>query len=358
MQHVQQSFFPTQQTRHYNVSFPSTRYQGSKRKLLEWIWTQVADLEFDSVLDVFGGTGSVSHLFKTARKRIIYNDNLLFNWNIGLALIQNKKTRLSPDDVELIMQENPDMTYPDFIARTFQGIYFTDEENVWLDRVVYNIDHVLTDPIKQALARFALYQACIVKRPYNLFHRANLYMRQAKVERSFGNKTTWDTPFETHFRAFVAEANAAVFDNGRQNVALHQDALNAPTDADLVYIDPPYISAKGVGVDYHEFYHFLEGLTTYNTWPDQVDYSTKHRRMKRHASPWYRADEILDAFAAVFARYQQSILVVSYRNDGIPSKTDLIQLLKRYKKRVTEANKSQQYVLSKRHSKELLLIAT
>jgi len=29
---------------------------------------------------------------------------------------------------------------------------------------------------------------------------------------------------------------------------------------DLAYIDPPYISAQGVGVDYLEFYHFLEGL--------------------------------------------------------------------------------------------------
>jgi len=255
-----------------------------------------------------------------------------------------------------VLDRHPGINYPDFIQRTFSGIYFTDGENAWLDQVVYNIDHLLTNPFKQALARFALYQACIAKRPYNLFHRANLYMRQAQVQRSFGNKATWDTPFEVHFRAFAAEANAAVFDNGRDNMAICGDALEAPTDVDLVYIDPPYVSHKGVGVDYLEFYHFLEGLSAYETWPQRIDYRTKHRRLKRQESPWIKPDRVLAAFEAVVARYRQSILVVSYRSDGIPSRDALMKVLGQHKHRVIEANKSQKYVLSKRDSDELLLI--
>lgn len=308
MRPVQRSLFSTQQR--YNVVFPTTRYQGSKRRLTEWIWANVEDLEFSSVLDLFGGTGCVSHLFKAAGKRVIYNDLLRFNWHIGLALIQNAGVRLEPEDIELVLNRQSDVRYPDFIQRTFSGIYFRDNENAWLDYVIYNIDHVLADPIKQALARFALYQACIVKRPYNLFHRANLYMREADVQRSFGNKTTWDTPFETHFRTFVAEANAAVFDNGRDNRALHGDALDAPTDVDLVYIDPPYVSSKGVSVDYLEFYHFLEGLSVYDDWPQHIDYHTKHHRLQRQDSPWIKPDTILSAFEAVIKRYRESTLVV------------------------------------------------
>lgn len=354
---VQQSLFASRQAKQFSVPFPTTRYQGSKRKLTEWIWANVEDLDFDSVLDLFGGTGCVSHTFKAAGKRVVYNDLLRFNWNIGLALIQNRSTRLTPNDVDLVVAPCPGLDYPDFIQRTFKGIYFTDAENVWLDRVVYNIDHLLNDPLKQALARFALYQACIVKRPYNLFHRANLYMRQADVQRSFGNKTTWDTPFETHFRAFVAEANAAVFDNGRDNRALCGDALETSIDFDLVYLDPPYISQRGVGVDYFEFYHFLEGLTRYEEWGQMIDYRTKHRRLRRSPSPWTKPDEILGAFEAVIARYRNSTLVVSYRSDGIPSREQIMGLLGRYKANVFEANKTQKYVLSKRDSKELLLIA-
>lgn len=355
MRPIQQSLFSTQQR--YNVAFPSTRYQGSKRRLTEWIWANVEDLEFDTALDLFGGTGCVSHLFKTAGKRVIYNDHLRFNWHIGLALIQNAQIRLEPDDIEVVLSKQTGIRYPDLIQRVFSGIYFTDDENAWLDYVIYNIDHLLAHPIKQALARFALYQACIVKRPYNLFHRANLYMREAEVRRSFGNKTTWDTPFEAHFRAFATEANAAVFDNGRDNLAIWGDALEAPTDVDLVYLDPPYVSRKGVGVDYLEFYHFLEGLSAYDDWPHKIDHRTKHRRLKRQESPWVRPDTILAAFEAVIARYQNSVLVVSYRSDGIPSPNVLMDMLRGYKPKVFEANKTQKYVLSKQDSKELLLIA-
>lgn len=44
-------------------TFPATRYYGSKRKLLDWIYSGVSGLSFETVLDAFGGTGSVSLLF-------------------------------------------------------------------------------------------------------------------------------------------------------------------------------------------------------------------------------------------------------------------------------------------------------
>lgn len=154
---------------------------------------------------------------------------------------------MKQDETELVLSVQDGLRYPDFIQNTFHDIYFTDDENVWLDHVVFNIDHLLQNRYQQALARFALFQSCIIKRPYNLFHRANLYMRTAQVERSFGNKITWDTPFEIHFRNFVAEANQAVFDNGRDNQAMCLDAFETPAGADLVYIDP-LISASRVQV--------------------------------------------------------------------------------------------------------------
>ena len=43
---------------------PSTRYQGSKRRLSAWLHAQFKKLEFDSALDVFSGSGSVAYLFK------------------------------------------------------------------------------------------------------------------------------------------------------------------------------------------------------------------------------------------------------------------------------------------------------
>ncbi|MCK6581144.1 MAG: DNA adenine methylase [Anaerolineae bacterium] len=166
MQPQQMPLFSPESVRAFNFPFPSTRYQGSKWSLVDWIWENLYPLRFDTVLDVFGGTGVVSHMFKNAGKQVIYNDYLTFNWNIGLALVENRGIVLSEYDIETIVTPSGGVVYPDFIQRTFQGIYFDDAENAWLDRAVYNIDHLLHDRYKQAVARFALFQACLIKRPY------------------------------------------------------------------------------------------------------------------------------------------------------------------------------------------------
>jgi adenine-specific DNA methylase len=340
------------------ATFPPTRYQGSKRKLLGWIWEQVRDLPFDTVLDAFGGTGAVSYLFKQQGKEVTYNDVLAFNHQIGTALIENDSTRLSDADVGRVIRPNGSPRYDDFIERTFGGIYFTDEENRWLDVAAQNIGR-LRNRHRRAMAYYALYQSCIAKRPYNLFHRKNLYMRTADVGRSFGNKTTWDRSFEDHFRQHVAAANAAVIDTGRRCRALNLDAGEVPGELDLVYIDPPYVSARNVGVDYYGFYHFLEGLTDYEGWPERIDYDSKHRRLQPVPNPWTRAEANIEAFRQVFCRYADSILVVSYRSDGCPSTEQLAELLAEVKPRVRVVRQDgYQYVLSKnQRSREVLLIA-
>lgn len=350
----QPSFFPE-----LTAEFPSTRYQGSKAKLANWIWGQIADLDFTTCLDAFGGTGAVAYRLKQAGKVVTYNDLLRFNYYIGMALIENSHVRLSPEETDWLLTRQSDIAYPRFVQDNFADVYFTDEENVWIDRTITNIRQ-LTEPYKFALAFFALCQACIIKRPYNLFHRKNLYLRFAKVKRSFGNKTTWDRPFDEWFRAFVVEANQAVFDNDRQNRALCFDAVKIAGDYDLVYVDPPYITGAGVGVDYYSFYHFLEGLTMYDEWGDYIDFRSKHRRLKSRPSGWTSKRHIHQVFDQLFDRYRHNILVISYRSDGIPSEAELVSRLKKYKRYVrVEHFGHYKYVLSTNpRSKEILLIGT
>jgi adenine-specific DNA methylase len=337
--------------------FPSTRYQGSKAKLAAWIAEQLAPLDFQSVLDGFGGTGAVAYVLKQAGKTVTYNDLLRFNSTIGQALIENTHICLDEQSLGPLLQDRAELSYPDLIQRNFPGIYFTDEENRWLDHRLYHIRQ-LAQAYEKAIALFALFQACIVKRPYNLFHRKNLYVRLAEVERSFGNKSSWDRPFEDWFRLFVGEANRAVFDNGQANRSLNQDILQINGDYDLVYLDPPYISGQGLGLDYRDFYHFLEGMTFYEDWESQIDYRSKHRRLKRQPSPWLDKQAIYGAFEQTLARFESSLIVISYRSDGWPRLSELESLLKRYKATVQViAYGEYQYVLSKnRQSKEVLLI--
>lgn len=341
---------------HKTGVLPSTRYQGSKYKIIKWIDYYTKNLKFNSVLDAFGGTGCVGYMFKKNGKQVFYNDSLKFNYYVGLALIENTKTILNENDIDFIIKKHFNVKYPTFIYDSFHDIYFTDEENKWLDVVVANINQI-KDKYKQALAYYALFQACIIKRPYNLFHRKNLYIRMAEVERSFGNKKTWDTPFEDHFKKFVEEGNNAVFDNGKDNKTSYSDVFSLDIKADLIYIDTPYISAKGIGVNYFDFYHFLEGIVFYEQWPRLIDERSKHKKIKNGQNEWCKKGEIHQAFEKLFKKFKDSILVVSYRDDGTPSVDELIELLKKYKGSIEVNKLDYKYALSNGNSKEVLIIA-
>lgn len=337
--------------------FPSTRYQGSKSKFADWIWYELSNISFKTALDAFGGTGSVAYKLKDNGKAVTYNDILPFNALIGKALIENNSVRLTSADVEFILAEDSSVNYPTFIADNFHDIYYTDEENHWLDVVRHNICR-LTDEYKQAIAWFALFQACIIKRPYNLFHRKNLYVRLSEVKRSFGNKKTWDTSFTEHFTHFVDEANQAVFDNGTACRVLNQDAKEIPNQYDLVYIDTPYLNDKGVGVDYADFYHFLIGLVHYEHWQEMIDYSSKHRRLKRTYSVWNDKENILSGFTELIDNFSQSILVFSYRSNGIPAIESLLSVLEeRNRTNFIHYSADIKYALSDTKSREVLIIS-
>lgn len=125
----------------------------------------------------------------------------------------------------------------------------------------------------------------------------------------------------------------------------------------MIYIDTPYISAKGVGVNYFDFYHFLEGIVNYNEWPNLIDTKSKHKKIKNEKNEWCNKDKIHQAFESLFKKFQDSILVVSYRYNGIPTISELVDMLKKHKTSIEIKKFDYKYVLSNGASKEVLIIA-
>jgi hypothetical protein len=338
--------------------FPATRYQGSKRKLLGALAGIFARLEFDTALDPMCGTGAVAYLLKTLGKGVVAGDALGFNASAARALVQNDTARIGPW-IERLLAGIPDPAAPAGMVETvFDGIFFERDENRFIDQILPRI-HALPGPARD-LALWCLGQACLAKRPYNLFHRANLAMRRRDVPRGFGNKTTWDTPFPVHLRRLAAQADVAVFEGARPCRALWGDALQAdPRGFDLVYLDPPYVSGRGVGVDYLDFYHFLEGLAEPAGWEGRILHRYRHKpTIGRGASPWADPQRIGGAFEAAIDRFSCATLVVSYRSDGIPPVEDIAGFLRQAGKRVEVVDVGgYTYALStNRRSREVVLV--
>jgi DNA adenine methylase/adenine-specific DNA-methyltransferase len=98
----------------------------------------------------------------------------------------------------------------------------------------------------------------------------------------------------------------------------------------------------------------------YHKWGNHIDRRSKHLRLQPQKSEWTDKQRIHFAFDRLFRKFADGYLVVSYRSDGIPSESELITLLKKYKRNVRVEHYGQyKYVLSTNATaKEILLVAT
>jgi adenine-specific DNA-methyltransferase len=338
--------------------FPTTRYRGSKRKILGWIWENICDLQFENALDLFGGTSVVSLLFKRMGKQVTYNDYSYFNSLTGLAFIQNNNVKLSDADIDLFIGEAKRNC--DLISKTFKGIYFPDDENSWLDKTIGNIS-ALADiyegeelKYKYALAIWALGQACLIKRPFNLFHIKNLHLRTSRVEIKFGNKTTWETPFEAAFKRFAIEANQIVFDNNKLNYSTRVNALSyEKVDYDLVYLDPPYFFKNQKDPEYLRLYHFLDGLAQYNTWHELIDITSPIKPLTLTETPWPHTsvDKLESIFSKLISKFKKGKIVISHKEGSLITVDKFQEMLMANDKKCAVFRKQYSYALNHQNGK-------
>jgi adenine-specific DNA-methyltransferase len=345
--------------------FPTTRFQGSKRKILPWIAESLEGLDYHSVLDAFGGTASVSYLFKRMGKSVTYNDVLKFNYFIGKAIIENDNITLSGQEIKQLLNFER-LEEKKIIQNTFEGYYYTREENKWLDQIIENINHYNFEvkncndlKTKRSVAYYALFQSCLIKRPFNLFHRKNLNIRLKEVHRSFGNKTSWERSFEEYFLKYVNEANSLVFENGSSCFSINSSVFDIDLSSrkyDLVYLDPPYIKrGKNETADYLKCYHFLEGISRYDEWLELIDEETINKRFRRDfLMNEFTIHNVNLSFGKMIEKFSDSIIVVSYKYGGIPSIDEIVQLLKHYKNKVYVKSKHYKYALNRQNGNKKL----
>jgi len=302
--------------------FPVSRFMGSKRKLLGFIAEVAGQLEFETVLDAFSGGGYVSYLFKAMGKSVVSNDFLAYSYRITHATVENSASTLDAADMEALLHK-PQSGSPTFIQDTFNGLFFTPADNAFLDLVSGNVA-LLEDPYKQSVALAALCRAALKKQPRGVFTVTGLRYDDGRADLSM--------TMESQFHRSVDEYNGAVFDNGRSCTSFNSDIRDfAGTDFDLVYIDPPYYSTHSDN-DYVRRYHFVEGLATY--WANGVMAETKTRRVPRRDTPFSSAKRICGALDDTFAKFPGSTLLVSYSSNSLPSREDMVEILKRHRSRV------------------------
>ena len=347
-------------------SFPSTRYQGSKRKVIDLLADVFQDLRFKTALDLYSGSGMVTLLLRYMGKKVFANDYLKFNVGSARIFITAQKSDFNEThflkNLDYLLNHAPLVKTP-LVTNYFDGVFFLKKENLQIDRFCQNINQLDISDVQKDILCYCVAQALLMKRPYNLFHRANLEMRTRQVKRSFGNAKTWQTDILMHSLKIFRELAIFPFPNDNLSSLLAYnsntiDLTSLPNEVDLIYLDPPYLNNKGAGLKYTDFYHFLDGLYDYDMFSVR-DTSVSHMPIVSKDTAWVSRLGAIDEFQRVAKYWNKSILVVSYRSDGVPSKDEIVEILSMNGRKATLYSEiSYKYALSHRATtKEQVIIS-
>ncbi len=325
--------------------FLSVRLYGNKTSYAKLIFKIIMSLEPRRFLDAFGGTGVVSYLLSDFCK-VTYIDLLEFCCTWMRALVNG--VNISWKKLEALTNITP---VRGMISEEFREMYFEDWENGWLDGFMAEA-WKLRQP-ERDIAIASISQACIAKRPFGAFHRANLYFRRSKRKRSFNNWRTWNKEFKELYIRFLNEIR-----NARKNCnirVIRDDCFSCDKDTDVIYADPPFVG-KDYHIDYLKLYHFVEGLARWDEWENLIDWKNRLKCLYRKEYPEFKRSNAEKMLKQFFKTCECEAIVFSWAIDGYPEPAWIMrELRKRWKELLVIGVEKPVYLRGRRI--ELLLVA-
>lgn len=308
--------------------FPSTRFMGSKEQLLGPLWEQVGRYSPQSVLDLCSGSGVVSYMLKAQGCRVISNDYMRMATTIADAAVANSSIKLPIEAVKSIV-EAPSCAKGK-IWKTYKDLYYSKPDMDFLDKATSAVQKM--EGAEKSIAMAALIRACIKRRPRGIFTYTG--------DRYDDGRKDLKLSLAEHFVAAVDQINGAVFDNGRISEVCNIDLSHDFPDyhADVVYLDPPYFSPLSDN-EYVRRYHFTEAMA--KNWKGvEIQQETKTKKIRNYPSPFRSEIGCIRAIGEILDFYKNSVVVISYSSNSLPTATSMLALMKRHgrKASVTEVD--------------------
>jgi DNA adenine methylase/adenine-specific DNA-methyltransferase len=301
-------------------AYPRLRFMGSKHRLAPRLAELFAGLPPGPAIDAFSGSGIVAYTLKASGRSVLANDHLVFASELARATVENDRERLTSEDVEQLTSGNRDGR--DFIASTFDGLYFERCDHEFLDAVWSQLDALAG--AKRALAISSMCLAAAWKQPRGVF--------TVTTPRYDDGRRQLRMPLEALFREAVLAFNAAVIDGPPSRAVCGDVFALDPEPYALAYLDPPYAPPRD-DTCYIKRYHFLEGLATY--WRGQeIMWETRTRKLRKRHTPFAHKRSARAALDRTFEHFRASTIVLSYGSNAAVTVDELEAMLRRHKRRV------------------------
>ena len=318
------------ETTYLDYTFPQPQYLGAKYKFIDWISSFLPN-NINNVLDAFSGSQSVSFRFKQFGYKVITNDFLNFNHQIGISLIENKNNILTDIDLDILFDKNSNETFFNLFQNVYTNVFFDINETLFLDSFRSNIDR-LENRYKKSLALSIMNRSMTRKVTMGHFCHAQALNYASNPDRIKRNRSLI-RPIKDIFIDLLKDYNASVFDNKKDNISYNCDILELlPNldDIDLVYFDPPYCNSHA---DYQSFYHVLETYTEY--WKDKEFINSTKRYEPKKYTGFDKKNNVIESLNLLF-EFSKDIpyWLFSYNDRSYPDENTIVDMISKYKKNV------------------------
>ena len=322
----------------YKIDNP---YVGSKRGILP----EIADtldkngVEFDTMLDLFSGSGVVSIFFKLLGKNVISNDLLTSSYNNCLVFCENENQDLNAGKSELDMLCKKSASNSSFIQDNYPDKFSPEEAEV-LDNYRDNIDlciKTLTGRDKEIKKA-----SCFLSITHYILNRCFLggRLNKGQVIAEFNHRVAHDRN-RGDLMAFNIAPLPLFKGNGSQICkSFNLDALVAVKEVlknhspQLVYLDPPYGQSQS---NYADMYAFCEEYI----YQDKID-NLPH--IKEAAHKFSKKKNYKEHFSEVLNEIKDiPTWAISFNASSFEDAEGVVKLLKDFKKQVIVTNIDHEY---------------
>ncbi len=279
------------------LSINNRRYLGSKYKLLDFIDETIKNNcgEYNSVFDVFGGTGVVSNYFSKKGKKIFINDILKSNYCIYRAFLGNEK--FSENKIKKIIDKYNDILEleENYFSKNYKNTYFSENDCKKIGYIREDINKKYDNKEINEREKYILIASLLysMDRIANTVGHYDAYRKKQKL----------DDCFEMY--DLDINKNQSV-----KNEIYNMDSneLAKKIKADIVYIDPPYNSRQ-----YGDAYHLLENVAE---WKKPKVYGVAKKMDRSKIKSNYCTNKASNAFKDLIKNCNCKYIIVSYNNMG------------------------------------------
>ena len=279
------------------LTINNRRYLGSKYKLLDFIDETIKNNcgEYNSVFDVFGGTGVVSNYFSEKGKKIYINDILKSNYCIYRAFLGNEK--FSENKIKKIIDEYNKISdlEENYFSKNYKNTYFSENDCKKIGYIRENINKKFENKEINEREKYILI--------------ASLLYSMDKIANTVGHYDAYrkKQKLEDCFEMYNLDINK---NQTIKNEIYNMDSneLAKKIKADIVYIDPPYNSRQ-----YGDAYHLLENVAE---WKKPKVYGVAKKMDRSKIKSNYCTNKASNAFKDLIKNCNCKHIIVSYNNMG------------------------------------------